>query len=809
MPVQEAVPLSEGQSEDGKPGDLKRSVSFELLKKAAAVERRATWERKSWAQKSFSKVSKAASRVRVSRRPKKMLEATTTETFFKFVLQVEIVCVAYALVASFAPKPVGLLKKSGFIGCPRETLCATDVGAMVLIGIARGSAYFIYPGIMLVFATKCHALRTWLGKTFLSSYVPFHDLHALHASLGKVVAWGSLVHTVAHLVRWAQAGDLDLLYAHVTGRSGVAAIVAAPLVAVPMAVGRVKTRITFETRKTMHTVCSVAFGVALCCHAPATHIGAVVGSAVALYGLDLVYCMLFVTFKVDTTLFVRLEGGTQLTFPNPPGFVPAGCYAYINVPWIARDEWHAFSLYPAPNDPRGSTAICANVAGDWTSKLHKAVEVDTVRPCFVCGPFTSPFSTASAFDNLALVATGVGITPALAILHAFEQTRRVNIIWISRDASMVEFYLTTIDFDTDAFTCVYYTGNRKLRLGALPPNVLVFEGLRPDLELTLRTIIWGIETGNGLPEDMVETSEKVKRAGEAFASSLAADEASTDPMARTEAALRRALLASSVDDVQAQFFGDSRNQTCDAKEFATVLARFGAALSPEDAEVVINEIEAAEQDAALLSNDSTKQRPGLAHTVSQKNLRPFLRRTASSLEKTQHVREKASGSVSFKGLAAPIVGIDVPGPPIVGIDEPGPETAAKRPRRKSVDSLREWQTFHGVVPGSQPKPRPKRSRSRMSIDESTHGAESPQKSLDSSRYQRAFTCREDTMDIFSPRASALPGIDKETFLADCLPSGQLARWQVLYCGESGRVAETLENFGRDHHICFRQEKFDW
>ena len=149
----------------------------------------------------------------------------------------------------------------------------------------------------------------------------------------------------------------------------------------------------------------------------------------------------------------------------------------------------------------------------------------------------------------------VGITPALAILRAFEQTRRVNIIWITRDASMVEFYLTAIDFDTDAFTCVYYTGNRKLRLGALPPNVLVFEGLRPDLELTLRTIIWGIETGNGLPEDMVETSEKAKRDGEAFASSLAADEAATDPMARTEAALRRALLASSVDDVLAQFVG--------------------------------------------------------------------------------------------------------------------------------------------------------------------------------------------------------------------------------------------------------------
>lgn len=737
--------IKDDDTGDGIDRLMRRIPSWELLKQAAAAER--------GVRKSFSK---AASRVRVARRPKAMKEATTTDSFFAFVFHVQLACVVYALVASFAPKPVGLLKKSGNIGCPRVTLCARDAAAMVLVGLARGSAYFIYPGILLVFATKCNALRTWLGRTFLSNYVPFHDLHALHAALGKVVAWGALVHTVAHVVRWAQAGRLDLLYAHVSGRSGVVAIVAAPLVAVPMAWGRAKRRLSFETRKTLHTVFSVVFGVALAAHAPATRIGAVVGSAVALYVADLVYCMLFKTFKVDTTVFTRLEAGTELTFPNPPGFDATGCYAYVNVPWIARDEWHAFSLYPAPDDPSGSTAICAKVRGDWTRKLHAAVEYDTVRPCFVCGPFTSPFSTATAFDNLALVATGVGITPALAILNAFEATRRVNIIWITRDASMVEFYLKAVAFDAEAFTLVFYTGKRKLRLGALPPTVLVFEK-RPDLELTLRTIIWGVETGAGLPEDMVESSEQAKRDGEAFASSLDVAGADADPVARAEAALRRALLASSVDDVLAQFVGGEspaatpravgararagsfgRDGACDAETLATVLARLGAALARDEAELVVERLEVAEADAA--GDGATERTPG---AVSREALRAFLKRTAASLER--------------------------------GVRD-----------RKSRDS----------------------SPARLEMDDSSSGA-APRKSRDSSpgRVPRAFLCRQDTMDFLSPGATS-SRIDRETFLAD-VDGLHLERWQLLYCGGSDSVAGTLEDFGRDHRVTFRQEKFDW
>jgi ferredoxin-NADP reductase len=54
------------------------------------------------------------------------------------------------------------------------------------------------------------------------------------------------------------------------------------------------------------------------------------------------------------------------------------------------------------------------------------------------GPFPSPYSQASKYDNQILVATGVGITPALAAISAFKTSRRINLIWAVRDAEMLE-----------------------------------------------------------------------------------------------------------------------------------------------------------------------------------------------------------------------------------------------------------------------------------------------------------------------------------------------------------------------------------
>jgi ferredoxin-NADP reductase len=89
------------------------------------------------------------------------------------------------------------------------------------------------------------------------------------------------------------------------------------------------------------------------------------------------------------------------------------------------------------------------------------VKAPTTRPVFISGPFASPYSTALNYDNVVLVASGVGITPALGIINTHKSTKRVNLIWSCREPSLVEFYLENTRFDEEAWTLIYYTGKRR------------------------------------------------------------------------------------------------------------------------------------------------------------------------------------------------------------------------------------------------------------------------------------------------------------------------------------------------------------
>ena len=95
---------------------------------------------------------------------------------------------------------------------------------------------------------------------------------------------------------------------------------------------------------------------------------------------------------------------------------------------------------------------------------------------------------------------------------------------------------------------MYYTGKtRSLALTNEPPaNVLLYSG-RPDLEEVVAEIVGGIETGAGLPEDMVEEAEQTRHrsASAAFGECLRDHSIVEDasPFAKLDAAIYRACLS--------------------------------------------------------------------------------------------------------------------------------------------------------------------------------------------------------------------------------------------------------------------------
>eukprot|EP00984_Skeletonema_dohrnii_P034927 scaffold34381_cov178-Skeletonema_dohrnii-CCMP3373.AAC.2 len=64
--------------------------------------------------------------------------------------------------------------------CPRETICATNMYSIVLLALARCSAFFDYPLYMMMFLSKCHNINNICRRTVLREWIDFADMHKVH-----------------------------------------------------------------------------------------------------------------------------------------------------------------------------------------------------------------------------------------------------------------------------------------------------------------------------------------------------------------------------------------------------------------------------------------------------------------------------------------------------------------------------------------------------------------------------------------------------------------------------------------------------
>ncbi|KAL9183809.1 hypothetical protein ACHAXT_004665 [Thalassiosira profunda] len=412
---------------------------------------------------------------------------------FLFSLAAFLAC----LVTLWAPYPIGARMPTeqvaetpwssgcknglGSCICPRETICADDLLSMIFLTIARASAWFNYPLYMLLFLSKANNLNQFLQKTALRCWINFSDYHRVHSLFGMILLWTTT-----------------------TGVTGLVALLLTPPIVLPMTMPYLKTRMTFEWRKGLHYL-SVFWCLALMFHAP-SRIFWLLGVPLFVYVADKIAEGLFKTHLLESAHFQRLgDSSCLISFENPPGFGRQNsAYVYLMLPWLSRGQFHAFSVFPGKNPNHSS--ICITKCGDWTGKLMKAVPAPCHKPAFVVGPFLSPFSSpAMDSENLVAVASGIGVTPAISLIRQYASTsRRLNLIWVCRDAGLVEHFLANVDFGSTAgYTLIYYTGKDRgiILRDELPSNVFLFNG-RPNLERTISGIIKSIATGEGLPEEL-------------------------------------------------------------------------------------------------------------------------------------------------------------------------------------------------------------------------------------------------------------------------------------------------------------------
>ena len=131
-----------------------------------------------------------------------------------------LVSLLACLVTLWAPYPIGSRVPAEYIAampfsngcsdalkaciCPRATICADDLLSMILLTIARSSAWFNYPLYMMMFLSKAKNLANLLQKSVLKCWINFSDLHHVHSLFGSIVGLESMSHTFFHILRWAR-----------------------------------------------------------------------------------------------------------------------------------------------------------------------------------------------------------------------------------------------------------------------------------------------------------------------------------------------------------------------------------------------------------------------------------------------------------------------------------------------------------------------------------------------------------------------------------------------------------------------------
>ena len=164
-------------------------------------------------------------------------------------------------------------KNGLLIICPRSSICAEGIAQLVMIGIARITAFTSYTFMTLTFVSKMYFLTRFLSSTYLRKYIPFENLHNIHVGIAKVYGGLISIHVLSHYVRYILRQRADLQeqlqsQVHVSGLIGVVSILVMIFGMSPLSKKFNNWLCNFETRFNSHWIAMLVLCGALCFHHP-------------------------------------------------------------------------------------------------------------------------------------------------------------------------------------------------------------------------------------------------------------------------------------------------------------------------------------------------------------------------------------------------------------------------------------------------------------------------------------------------------------------------------------------------------------
>jgi hypothetical protein len=136
----------------------------------------------------------------------------------------------------------------------------------------------------------------------------------------------------------------------------------------------------------------------------------------------------------------------------------------------------------------------------------------------------------------------IGITPALSAIEANRDSRRINLIWVVRDASMLVFFLENAKLDEKGLNLIFYTGKVSLpdtienyhhHFNNGGQHVKIIKG-RPDLSYVIPNIIEFVDKGGINWEKAMMMMNEVKVDEEVDTDETTTDDSSSDLKRRND-----------------------------------------------------------------------------------------------------------------------------------------------------------------------------------------------------------------------------------------------------------------------------------
>jgi hypothetical protein len=150
--------------------------------------------------------------------------------------------------------------------CPRASICSEGVIQVILIALARLSAFASYGVMSVTFVSKMQSTIHFLSSSYLRTFIPFEDLHHVHVNTGKWYGILAFLHMITHYIRYIVRQDANQLWTivHISGLLGIFGM---SITIVSMTyLKKFKTKISYEVRFKIHWLGFFTLAVALLFH---------------------------------------------------------------------------------------------------------------------------------------------------------------------------------------------------------------------------------------------------------------------------------------------------------------------------------------------------------------------------------------------------------------------------------------------------------------------------------------------------------------------------------------------------------------